>query len=192
MSYSIRLCDPVTKEPIDLPFGHIMIGGTYAAEYDASTGRFHPRPIREAWLSITYNYAHYYFEAAEGDFRFLILEESTLENGGIRGIYMKTGAESIPMLKDLIQRITAKYQRNGEWIFTERQIPHCYDKAGVEINPNEVFIHRQDVRFEERAEMVSEGPNTNYWFATAANAISPLHKLIAMAQLRPDGVWIGD
>lgn len=192
MSYSIRLCDPVTKEPIDLPFAHVMTGGTYAADFDAATGRFYPRPITEAWLNITYNYAHYYFEAAEGDSRFLIQEESTLENGGIRGIYMKTGAESIPMLKDLIQRITAKYQRNGEWIFTERQIPHCYDKTGVAINPNEVFIHRQDVRFEERAEMVSEGPNTNYWFATAANAISPLHKLIAMAQLRPDGVWIGD
>lgn len=96
------------------------------------------------------------------------------------------------MLQGLIKRIAVKYQKNGEWIFTERQVFHYYDKTGAEINPNEVFIHRQDVRFEERAEMVSEGPNTNYWFATAANAISPLHKLIAMAQLRPDGVWIGD
>ena len=96
------------------------------------------------------------------------------------------------MLQDLIQRIAAKYQRNGEWIFTERQIPHCYDKTGAEINPNEVFIYRQPERIEERTEMVSEGPNPNYWCATAANAISPLHKLIAMAQLRPDGVWTGD
>lgn len=96
------------------------------------------------------------------------------------------------MLQDLIQRITDKYQRNGEWIFTERQVSHYYDKTGAEINPNEVFIRRQTVRVEERTEMVSEGPNANYWCATAANAISPLYKLIAMAQLRPDGVWIGD
>ena len=192
MSYSIRLCDPVTKKSIDLPFAHIMIGGTYAAKYDESTGQFHPKPIREAWLNITYNYAHYYFEAAEGDSRFEVQDGSTRENGGIRGIYMKTGAESIPMLQDLIQRITDKYQRNGEWIFTERQVPHYYDKTGAEINPNEAFLRRQTVRVEERTEMVSEGPNPNYWSATAANAISPLHKLIAMAQLRPDGVWIGD
>ena len=192
MSYSIRLCDPVTKEPLDLPFGHIMIGGTYAAEYDASTGHFNPKPIQEAWLSITYNYAHYYFEAAEGDSRFEIQDGDAIDNGGIRGIYMKSGAESVPMLQDLIQRITDKYQRNGEWIFTERQVSHYYDKTGAEINPNEVFIRRQTVRVEERTEMVSEGPNANYWCATAANAISPLYKLIAMAQLRPDGVWIGD
>ena len=102
MSYSIRLCDPVTKESIDLPFGHIMIGGTYAAEYDASTGHFNPKPIQEAWLSITYNYAHYYFEAAEGDSRFEIQDGDAIDNGGIRGIYMKSGAESVPMLQDLI------------------------------------------------------------------------------------------
>lgn len=192
MSYDIRLCDPVTKEPISLPAAHVMIGGTYAAEYDVSTGRFHPKPTQEAWLNITYNYAHYYYEAAEGDPRFEIRNDGIAENGGIRGIYNKTGTESIPMLQDLIQRIAAKYQRNGEWIFTERQIPHCYDKTGAEINPNEVFIYRQPERIEERTEMVSEGPNPNYWCATAANAISPLHKLIAMAQLRPDGVWTGD
>ena len=178
MSYSIRLCDPVTKESIDLPFGHIMIGGTYAAEYDASTGHFNPKPIQEAWLSITYNYAHYYFEAAEGDSRFEIQDGDAIDNGGIRGIYMKSGAESVPMLQDLIQRITDKYQRNGEWIFTERQVSHYYDKTGAEINPNEVFIRRQTVRVEERTEMVSEGPNANYWCATAANAMLLLSTLL--------------
>ena len=28
--------------------------------------------------------------------------------------------------------------------------------------------------------------------SSAANAIKPLYQLIAMAQLRPDGVWDGD
>ena len=39
---------------------------------------------------------------------------------------------------------------------------------------------------------ISEGPCDDYWEATAANAIRPLHQLIAMAKLRPDGVWDGD
>ena len=96
------------------------------------------------------------------------------------------------MLQDLIQRIEAKYKKNGEWIFTERLIPHSYDESGAEIDPNDILGFRRAVRTEETPEMVSEGPNSNYWCATAANAISPLYKLIAMAQLRPDGIWTGD
>lgn len=68
----------------------------------------------------------------------------------------------------------------------------CVIQSQRSLLTNEVFLLRQTVRVEERTEMVSEGPNPNYWFATATNAISPLHKLIAMAQLRPDGIWIGD
>ena len=36
---------------------------------------------------------------------------------------------------------------------------------------------------------VSEGDTSDYWEETAANAISALYKLIALAELRPDGVW---
>ena len=50
MSYDIRLMDPVTEETIELPVKHVMIGGTYQAEYDERTGTFSPKPIREEWL----------------------------------------------------------------------------------------------------------------------------------------------
>lgn len=33
---------------------------------------------------------------------------------------------------------------------------------------------------------------TDYWMNTAANALRPLYQLLAMAQLRPDGIWEGD
>ena len=45
---------------------------------------------------------------------------------------------------------------------------------------------------EEYTVMVSEGDTDDYWEATAVNAIKPLHQLIAMAKMRPDGVWDGD
>lgn len=32
----------------------------------------------------------------------------------------------------------------------------------------------------------------DYWAAVPGNAIKPLHQLIALARLRPDGVWKGD
>ena len=49
-----------------------------------------------------------------------------------------------------------------------------------------------DITKEEISYEISEGPNTNYWEATAANAMKPLFQLIAMAELRPDGIWDGD
>ncbi len=68
---------------------------------------------------------------------------------GIRGIYGKTGAESIPMLKDMAERIQSK-------VATESIV------------------------------------SNDYWTASAANAVKPIYQLLAFAELRPDGVWMGD
>lgn len=192
MSYDIKLKDPVTKEVIKLPTPHVMTGGTYAAEYDRVSGAWRPRPIQDAWLNVTYNYANYYFEAAEGDERFARKWGKGEANAGIRGIYGFTGAESIPMLQDLICRIECKYKRDGDWITTERERHRYFDQDGAEIEPAEAFRTKAKCREVIDTEFVYEGPNDDYWTATAANAISPLYKLIAMAQLRPDGVWDGD
>lgn len=123
MSYDIKLHDPVTKEPIELEAKHFMRGGTYAIDGTS-----------EAWLNITYNYSKFYYEVEP--------------EKGIRSIYGMTGAESIPVLQNMIDQITKKYP-NAE-------------------------------------------TSKNYWNATPGNAIKPLHQLIAMAKMRPDGVWDGD
>ena len=39
---------------------------------------------------------------------------------------------------------------------------------------------------------ISESDTSNYWTDTAANALRPLYQLIAMARIRPDGIWEGD
>lgn len=48
-----------------------------------------------------------------------------------------------------------------------------------------------DISDEERREC-EEHNVKGYWLPTRANAIKPLHQLLAFAQLRPDGVWSGD
>ena len=192
MSYDIRLRDPVTKEAIQLPTPHVMTGGIYAAEYDQASGAWRPRPIQEAWLNVTYNYGHYYFEAAEGDERFARKWGEGEANAGIRGIYGFTGAESIPMLTDLIQRIEGRYTKDGEWISTERKRTRYFDQHGAEVDEIEALRSGGKYREEIQTETVSEGPDDDYWKATAANAVKPLYQLLAMAQLRPDGVWDGD
>ena len=194
MSYDIRLVDPVTRETLESETPHQMTGGTYAVG-----------GTTELWLNITYNYASYYYEATDGDPRFAHDEVSEyyadgtngplVTESGIRGIYGKSGAESIPMLKDMIERIEAKYCPDGQWIVTERERARYYDENGAEIDDHEALtkvLHGECVKKQDYTYNVSEGPNADYWEATAGNAISPLHKLIAMAQIRPDGVWEGD
>ena len=141
MSYDIYLKDPATNETIEFDEPHQMRGGMFAVG-----------GTTEAWLNVTYNYSNYYYAATEGDERFfgkLWYEEP--KNLGIRGIYGKTGAESIRMLHDMICRI--------------------------EPMPDEIC----------------DDPDCKgYWKPTAKNAIKPLYQLIAMAQMRPDGIWDGD
>lgn len=192
MSYDISLKDPVTKQTIELNEPHFMRGGTYAIG-----------GTKELWLSITYNYASYYYEATDKDPRFAHDEVSCYyadgtkgpieTEYGIRGIYGKSGAESIPMLEDMIRRITEKYQKDGEWIETERTKARWYDENGNEVeDPLHMILQGKNVTKEEYTVMVSEGDTDDYWEATAVNAIKPLHQLIAMARMRPDGVWDGD
>ena len=76
MSYDICLCDPVTKETIEFEADHQVVGGI-----------FRWGGTKEAWLNVTYNY-HPHFK--------------TLGEKGIRELYGKTGAESIPILKNVI------------------------------------------------------------------------------------------
>ena len=192
MSYDISLKDPVTKKTIELSEPHFMRGGTYALG-----------GTKELWINVTYNYGPYYYEATDKDPRFAHDEVSCYyadgtkgpieTEYGIRGIYGKTGAESIPMLEDMIRRITEKYQKDGEWIETERTKARWYDENGNEVeDPFHMILQGKNVTKEEYTVMVSEGDTDDYWEATAVNAIKPLHQLIAMAKMRPDGVWDGD
>ena len=150
MSYDIYLKEKSTGETIELPVKHVMTGSTYCADYNELAGVFTVRATTEAWLNVTYNYSKYYYDAADGDDRFYgENREGKYANLGIRGIYGKTGVESIPMLKDMAEKI----QRIAD---TETEVAK------------------------------------DYWDATASNAVKPLYQLLAFAELRPDGVWMGD
>lgn len=207
MSYDIYLKDRISGEIIELPIKHVMIGGTYKADFDLITNTFSPMPTTEAWLNITYNYGKYYYEVTDGDPRFAHdellcryddgTEGPSVTEYGIRGIYGKSGAESIPMLKDMISRIEEKYKKDGEWISTDRKkLRHIDVNTGKELDFYKDIFEKNMPEDEYKQEVyvvtVNEGPNDDYWEATAANAIRPLWQLITMAELRPDGIWDGD
>ena len=137
MSYDISLCDPVTGDVLQLDTPHHMRGGIYAMG-----------GTTDASLNVTYNYAkHYYplFPARKVSSPIVAARgwEIGEELGGIRSIYGLTGAESIPVLQGVI------------------------NKLGDDVADD-------------------------YWAATEGNAKRALSQLLALAQMRPDGVWLGD
>ena len=140
MSYDISLTDPTTKETLELDAPHQIKGGIYALG-----------GTREASLNVTYNYADWYY--MDG-----VFPKTDGESEGIRSIYGKSGAESIPILKAAIAALE-----------------NC----------------NKEISEEKRQECEKNGA-TGYWMPTRENAVRPLYGLLAFAQMRPDGIWVGD
>jgi len=177
MSYDIYLKDPVTDEVANVP-GHLMIGGTYQADYHPETRTFTPVLNTDAHLNITYNYGCYYREAYEN---------------GIRKIYGMQGVDSLSVLENMISIIINKYKENDTWIITKRTKTIYYDKEGNELENMLVFLKQKVPATEEIIEYeVNEGETSDYWLPTAANALRPLYQLIALAKMRPECIWDGD
>lgn len=119
MSYDIRLIDPVTRETLHAEGLHHMAGGTHAVG-----------GTTQLWLNVTFNYAPHFYRVVN-------------DSLGIRALYGRTGADSIPLL-------TAAIAQLGDDI------------------------------------------DDDYWKPTEGNAKRALCQLMALAQLRPDGIWAGD
>ncbi len=88
MSYDIYLCDHVTHKPLKADSAHFIAGGMRAMG-----------GTKELWLNVTYNYGHFYYRP------------EVFGEGGIRSIYGKTGAESIPMLEKAISALGDDVER---------------------------------------------------------------------------------
>jgi hypothetical protein len=80
MSYDIELVDPVTLAPLEVDFKHGVHGGVYEV---GGTQRL--------WLNVTYNYCDIFCKVMGPE--------------GIRILYRKTGAETIPLLKEAISKL---------------------------------------------------------------------------------------
>ena len=87
MSYDIYLKDPVSGETLQTDQPHQMRGGMYAMG-----------GTREMWLSVTYNYAYWYYKPG-------VFASTEQESKGIRTIYGMSGAQSIPVLEKAIKAL---------------------------------------------------------------------------------------
>lgn len=97
MSYDIELVDPVSKKVLELDMPHHMRGGTYAVG-----------GTTEAHLNVTYNYG-------------TILRKVLSPEHGIRFLYGKTAAETIPLLSNAAEQLGDDVS-NDYWDPTEGNV----------------------------------------------------------------------
>ena len=81
MSYDLSLVDSITKNTLEVDEKHHIKGGTYEV---GGSNKLH--------INITYNYAEHF-------------EKAFNNKEGIRSIYGKSGAESIPFIKEAISKL---------------------------------------------------------------------------------------
>lgn len=67
-------------------------------------------------------------------------------------------------------------------VFGKKGIRTIYGMTGAESTPV----------LKKAIANLGDDTDTNYWNATEGNAKRPLCQLLAMAKMRPDGVWDGD
>lgn len=185
MSYDISLIDTKTNKPCSMPRQKIR-GGTVPAELDPSTGILVQSSQTECSINITYNYSPYYE---------IFVNEADC---GIRGIYHMTAKDSIPILEKMIEDISTRYQdENHNWKTKTCTRTHYYYKDGTECFDiiNAFLSKHVELNKVEEKYSVSEGDTSDYWQATAANAIIPLTDMLNMALCNmnnKDAVWEGD
>lgn len=117
-----------------------------------------------AWLNVTYNYAPWYYKD---------------------GVFPNRG------------EITFEYSDGGTHTENCEGIRSIYGLTGAE--SISVLTHAinmledmdEDISEEEKKEYEEHGAS-GYWMPTRENAIKPLYQLLAMAKMRPDGIWEGD
>lgn len=114
------------------------------------------------------------------------------------------GTYAVGGTKELWLNITYNYARwyykDGVFANTKEEsdgIRTIYSLSGAESIPvlqkaiTALQAMTEDINEEERREYEEHGA-TGYWLPTRENAIKPLYQLLAMAQIRPDGIWRGD
>ena len=103
----------------------------------------------------------------------LILDEPHLMRGGNYQI----GGEQYAYLN-----VTYNYTDIFRRVIGGKGITTIYGKSGAESVPI----------LESAIALLGDDVNPDYWKATEGNVKRALIHLLALAQMRPDGVWVGD
>lgn len=98
--------------------------------------------------------------------------------------FMRGGTYAVGGTTDLHLNITYNYGQfyRQENVFGHGGIRAIYGMTGAESIPV----------LQKAIDNLGDDVDTDYWKPTEGNAKRPLLQLLAMAKMRPDGVWGGD
>lgn len=95
---------------------------------------------------------------------------------------MKGGTYAVGGSRYVSINITYNYSRHFQDVFGDKGIRFLYGMTGAESIPH----------LREGMDALGDDFHADYWKPTEGNAKQALAQLLALAQLRPDGVWKGD
>ena len=95
---------------------------------------------------------------------------------------MKGGTYQVGGCPEASLNITYNYAPIYTECFGEKGIRFLYGKNAADTIPI----------LEEAIDALGDDVNPDYWAATEGNAKAALRQLVALAKMRPDGVWAGD
>ena len=197
MSYDIKLVDRETKKPYKIDKQIVDSGVIEVKEYN---GILIPNEEVDAYINITYNYADWYYLAFDRgeryynsirDMSYVPDYADTDREGrgyGIRSIYGMTGERSIVELDYVIEKL-----EDGKWHpefdITEDDLVEDYIDRVNEWNslPEEEKRYLADMKI-----VPTKYELDDYYTSTRSNALKPLYQLKRLAEMIPEGIWMGD
>ena len=96
--------------------------------------------------------------------------------------FMKGGTYEIGGTQKAWLNITYNYSKHYHRTMGEEGIRTIYGMTGAESIPI----------LKSAIEQLGDDVTNNYWDGTEGNAKHALLKLVALAEMRPDGIWDGD
>ncbi len=96
--------------------------------------------------------------------------------------YMRGGTYAVGGTINAELNITYNYAKHYRRVLGGRGIREIYGKTGAE----------SIQMLKDAISMLGDDVHDNYWEPTEGNARHALTQLLALAQMRPDGVWSGD
>jgi len=96
--------------------------------------------------------------------------------------HMRGGTYQIGGCQEAHFNITYNYAKHYYRVFGEDGIRSLYGTTGAESIPV----------LQRAIDQLGDDVDDNYWTPTEGNAKAALHGLLALAQMRPDGIWSGD
>ncbi len=96
--------------------------------------------------------------------------------------FMKGGTYAVGGTREAWLNVTWNYAPHYYRAMGEKGIRTIYGMSGADSIPV----------LSDAASKLSDEPSENYWEPTEGNAKRPLMQLIALAKMRPDGIWDGD